>query len=177
MQSLLIGFSCFSPLKPANLRLICNSIPIYTMTGTLPMPSLEFGALQKALERALRDRSMTWEKFEVGAQLARLEVSAQLEGFLEAFVTTHPRLRDGLKRFEATRAWVSHLLLALLLAWHAENDTEPRADWEARPFSVRESSQSEPALLTARVTNSWRSNLHSRWLGLRSCVVWARFLS
>jgi hypothetical protein len=147
------------------------------MTTTLPMPSLEFGALQKALRRALRDRSMTWEKFEVGAQLARLEVSAQLEGFLEAFVAAHPRLRGGLERFEATRAWVSHLILALLLAWHAKNDTMARADWEARPFSVRESSQSESALTTARVTNFWGSGLNSRLLGLRSCVVWARFLS
>ena len=147
------------------------------MTTTLPMPNLEFGALQKALERALRDRSMTWEKFEVGAQLAKLEVSAQLEGFLEAFVATHPRLRNGLERFEATRAWVSHLILALLLAWHAKDDTETRADWEARPFSVRESSQSESALTSARVTNSWGSG-DSRLLGLlRSCVVWARFLS
>jgi hypothetical protein len=140
------------------------------------MPSLEFGALQKALERALRDRSsMTWEKFEVGAQLAKLEVSAQLEGFLDSFVAAHPRLRTGLERFEATRAWVSHLLLALLLAWHAQNETEPRADWEARPFSVRESSQSESTLTTARVTNFWGSGLNSRLL--RSCVVWARFLS
>jgi hypothetical protein len=149
------------------------------MTTPLPMPSLEFGALQKALERALRDRSsMTWEKFEVGAQLARLEVSAQLEGFLEAFVASHPRLRGGLERFEATRAWVSHLLLALLLAWHAKDDTEARADWEARPFSVRESSHSERALITSRATNSWGSNLNSSLLGLlRSCVVWARFLS
>lgn len=143
------------------------------------MPNLEFGALQKALERALRDRSsMTWEKFEVGAQLAKLEVSAQLEGFLEAFVALHPRLRVGLERFEATRVWVSQLLLALLLAWHAENETEARADWEARPFSVRESSQSENALTSTRVTNSWGSGLNSRLLGLlRSCVVWARFLS
>jgi hypothetical protein len=141
------------------------------------MPNLEFGALQKALERALRDRSsMTWEKFEVGAQLARLEVSAQLEGFLEAFVAAHPRLRGGLERFEATRAWVSHLILALILAWHDQDDTEPRADWEARPFSVRESSHSERALTVSRVTNFWGSG-HSRLLGLRSCVVWARFLS
>lgn len=147
------------------------------MTGTLPIPSLEFGALQKALERALRDRSMTWEKFEVGAQLARLEVSAQLEGFLEAFVASHPRLRGGLKRFEATRAWVSHLILALLLAWHAQNDTEARADWEARPFSVRESSRSERALITSRVTNSWGLSLNSSLVRVRSCVVWARFLS
>jgi hypothetical protein len=147
------------------------------MTTNLPMPNLEFGALQKALERALRDRSMTWEKFEVGAQLAKLEVSAQLEGFLEAFVASHPRLRVGLERFEATRAWVSHLLLALLLAWHAQNDTETRADWKARPFSVRESSQSQSALTAARVTNSWGAG-DSRLLGLlRSCVVWARFLS
>jgi hypothetical protein len=141
------------------------------------MPSLEFGALQKALERALRDRSMTWEKFEVGAQLAKLEVSAQLEGFLEAFVAAHPRLREGLERFEATRAWVSHLILALLLAWHAQNETEPRADWEARPFSVRESSQSERALTTTRVTDSWGLSLNSSLVRVRSCVVWARFLS
>jgi hypothetical protein len=147
------------------------------MTTPLPMPSLEFGALQKALERALRDRSMTWEKFEVGAQLARLEVSAQLEGFLEAFVASHPRLRGGLERFEATRAWVSHLLLALLLAWHAKDESEPRADWEARPFSVRESSQSESALITSRVTNSWGLGLNSSLVRVRSCVVWARFLS
>ena len=147
------------------------------MTSTLPMPSLEFGALQKALERALRDRSMTWEKFEVGAQLARLEVSAQLEGFLEAFVASHPRLRGGLERFEATRAWVSHLLLALLLAWHAKDETEARADWEARPFSVRESSQSERAFITSRVTNSWGLGLSSSLVRVRLCVVWAQFLS
>jgi hypothetical protein len=147
------------------------------MTGTLPIANLEFGALQKALRRCLRDRNMTWEKFEVGAQLAKLEVSAQLEGFLEAFVTAHPRLRGGLERFEATRAWVSHLILALLLAWHAQNETESRADWEARPFSVRESSHSERTLTTSRVSNSWGSGLNSRLLGLRSCVVWARFLS
>ena len=58
------------------------------MTTTLPMPSLEFGALQQALKRALLGRGMTWEKFEVGAQLARLEVSAQLEGFLDAFLAS-----------------------------------------------------------------------------------------
>ncbi len=147
------------------------------MTTTVPIPNLEFGALQKALERALRDRRMTWEKFEVGAQLAKLEVSAQLEGFLEAFVALHPRLRNGLERFEATRAWVSHLILALLLAWHAQNDTESRADWEARPFSVRETSNLESGLTTARATNFWSCSLNSRLLGLRSCVVWARFLS
>ncbi len=147
------------------------------MTTTLPMPSLEFGALQKALRRALSDHEMTWEKFELGAQLAKLEVSAQLEDFLEAFVASHPRLRGGLKRFEATRAWVSHLILALLLAWHAQNHPEPRADWEARPFSVRESSQSERALITARVTNFWGLSLNSRLVRVRSCVVWAQFLS
>ena len=147
------------------------------MTTTLPIPSLEFGALQKALERALRDRSMTWEKFEVGAQLARLEVSAQLEGFLEAFVALHPRLQSGLKRFEATRAWVSHLILALLLAWHAQNETMARADWEARPFSVRESSHAEDALLASRASDSWILGSSPNLTGLRSCVVWAQFLS
>jgi hypothetical protein len=147
------------------------------MTTAVPIPSLEFAALQKALKRALCDRSMTWEKFEIGAQLAKLEVSAQLEGFLEAFVAAHPRLRQGLERFEATRAWVSHLLLALLLAWHAQNDSEPRADWEARPFSVRESSHGEGSLQTSRTLDLWASGLNSRLLGLRSCVVWARFLS
>jgi hypothetical protein len=148
------------------------------MTNTLPIPSLEFGALQKALRRALRDRGMTWEKFEVGAQLAKLEVSAQLEGFLEAFVTAYPRLRDGLERFEATRAWVTRLLLAMLLALHADLEPEPRADWEARPFSVRESSENDQVLVTSRAKHfELFSGLNPALIGLRICVVWARFLS
>ncbi len=142
------------------------------------MPNLEFGALQKAFERALREgsSSLTWEQLEVGARLAKLEVGAQLEGFLETFKTLHPRLQSGLERFEATRTWVSHLILALLLAWHAQNDCEPRADWEARPFSVRESSHSESGLTTARAIDLCGSG-DSRLRGLRSCVLWAQFLS
>jgi nitroreductase len=148
------------------------------MTNTLPIPSLEFGALQKALRRALSSRGMTWEKFEIGTQLAKLEVSAQLEGFLDAFVTAYPRLRDGLERFEATRAWVTKLVLAMLLALHSETDPEPRADWEARPFSVRESSNSENVLLVARALDfDWFTGLNPALIRLRSCVVWARFLS
>jgi hypothetical protein len=148
------------------------------MTGTLPMPSLEFKALQNALKRALCDRNMTWEKFEVGAQLAKLEVSAQLEGFLEAFVASYPRLRGGLARFEATRAWVSHLILALLLAWHAQNETETRANWESRPFSVRETSNLESSLPASRAKHFvWSSSLNPALVRLGSCVVWARFLS
>lgn len=148
------------------------------MTNTLPIPSLEIGALQKALERALRGRGMTWEKFEVGAQLAKLEVSAQLEGFLEAFVASHPRLRTGLERFEATRAWVSRLVVALLLALHSEQGSEPRAEWEARPFSVRESSNTQGALSASRAfIFEWASSLNPALIRLRSCVVWARFLS
>jgi hypothetical protein len=146
------------------------------MTSTLPMPSLEFGALQKALERALRGRGMTWEKFEVGAQLAKLEVSAQLEGFLESFVAAHPRLRTGLKRFEATRAWVTRFVMALLLAWQTQNETETRADWEARPFSVRETSNSEYSLPASRA-NDLSALSYSILIRLRSCLVWARFLS
>jgi hypothetical protein len=145
------------------------------MTTTLPMPSLEFGALQKALERALRGRGMSWEKFEVGAQLAKLEVSAQLEGFLEAFVASHPRLRDGLERFETTRAWVSRFVLALLLAWHTQDQAETRAAWEARPFSVRESSKAEACLLGSRANDVW--GLNPSLVRVRFCVVWARFLS
>jgi nitroreductase len=148
------------------------------MPNTLPIPSLEFGALQKALRRALSSRGMTWEKFEIGTQLAKLEVSAQLEGFLDAFVTAYPRLRDGLERFEATRAWVTKLVLAMLLALHSETDPEPRADWEARPFSVRESSNSENVLLVARALDfDWFTGLNPALIRLRSCVVWARFLS
>jgi hypothetical protein len=148
------------------------------MTNTLPIPSLEFGALQKALRRALSSRGMTWEKFEVGTQLAKLEVSAQLEGFLESFVMAYPRLRDGLERFEATRAWVTKLVLAMLLALHSETDPEPRADWEARPFSVRESSNSDNILLVARAFDfDWFTGLNPALIRLRSCVVWARFLS
>jgi hypothetical protein len=148
------------------------------MTTTLPMPNLEFGALQKALERALNGRSMTWEKFELEAQLAKLEVSAQLEGFLESFVASHPRLRDGLERFEATRAWVTRFVMALLLAWQTENQTEARADWEARPFSVRETSNSESALAASRTYNlDWGSGQNSTLVRVRSCVIWARFLS
>jgi hypothetical protein len=134
------------------------------MTGTLPMPSLEFKALQNALKRALCDRNMTWEKFEVGAQLAKLEVSAQLEGFLEAFMASYPRLRGGLARFEATRAWVSHLILALLLAWHAQNETE--------------TSNLESSLPASRAKHFvWSSSLNPALVRLGSCVVWARFLS
>ncbi len=148
------------------------------MTNTLPIPSLEFGALQKALRRALSSRGMTWEKFEIGTQLAKLEVSAQLEGFLDAFVTAYPRLRDGLERFEATRAWVTKLVLAMLLALHSETDPEPRADWEARPFSVRESSNSENVSLVARALDfDWFIGLNPALIRVRSCVVWARFLS
>ncbi len=148
------------------------------MTNTLPIPSLEFGALQKALRRALSSRGMTWEKFEVGAQLAKLEVSAQLEGFLDAFVAAYPRLRDGLERFEATRAWVTKLVLAMLLALHSDPEPEPRADWEARPFSVRESSNSESGLVTSRAFDfEWRSGLNPALIRVRSCVIWARFLS
>ena len=121
---------------------------------------------------------MTWEKFEVGAQLAKLEVSAQLEGFLDSFVTAYPRLRDGLERFEATRAWVTKLVLAMLLALHSQTDPEPRADWEARPFSVRESSNSDNVLLVARAFDfDWFTGLNPALIRLRSCVVWARFLS
>jgi hypothetical protein len=148
------------------------------MTNTLPIPSLEFGALQKALRRALSSRGMTWEKFEIGTQLAKLEVSAQLEGFLDAFVTAYPRLRDGLERFEATRAWVTKLVLAMLLALHSETDPEPRADWEARPFSVRESSNSDNVLLVSRALDfDWFTGLNPALIRVRSCVVWARFLS
>jgi hypothetical protein len=148
------------------------------MINTLPIPSLEFGALQKALKRALLGRGMTWDKFEVGAQLAKLEVSAQLEGFLDAFVTAYPRLRDGLERFEATRAWVTKLVLAMLLALHSETDPEPRADWEARPFSVRESSNTENTLVASRAFDfEQQSGLNPALIRLRSCVVWARFLS
>ena len=151
----------------------------FMMPTTLPMPSLEFGALQQALRRALQGRDMTWEKFEVGAQLARLEVSAQLEGFLATFLESYPRLRGGLERFEATRAWVSRLVLALLLAWHNETESEPRADWEARPFSIRETSQSEDSsVLASRVRDfEWGSSLNLALVRVRSCVVWARFLS
>jgi hypothetical protein len=145
------------------------------MTKTLPMPSLEFGALQKALECALRGRGMSWEKFEIEAQLAKLEVSAQLEGFLEAFVAAHPRLRTGLERFEATRVWVLRFVLALLLAWHTEDQTETRADWEARPFSVRESSHTEGSLFITQANEAW--GLNPALVRVRSCVVWARFLS
>jgi hypothetical protein len=148
------------------------------MTNTLPIPSLEFGALQRALRRALSSRGMTWEKFEIGTQLAKLEVSAQLEGFLDAFVTAYPRLRDGLERFEATRAWVTKLVLAMLLALHSETDPEPRADWEARPFSVRESSNAENVLLVSRALDfDWFTGLNPALIRVRSCVVWARFLS
>ncbi len=140
------------------------------------MPSLEFGALQKALERALRGRGMTWEKLEVGAQLATLEVSAQLEGFLEAFVASHPRLQTGLERFEATRAWVTRFVMALLLAWQTQSETEARADWEARPFSVRETSNAESFLAASRASDPWDSSC-SALVRLGSCVVWARFLS
>jgi hypothetical protein len=150
----------------------------FVMTNTLPIPSLEFGALQKALRRALTSRGMTWEKFEVGTQLAKLEVSAQLEGFLEAFVTAYPRLRDGLERFEATRAWVTRLILAMLLALHNDPEAETRADWEARPFSVRESSNSESVLVASRAFDfEWGSSLNPALIRLRSCVVWARYLS
>lgn len=148
------------------------------MTNTLPIPSLEFGALQKALRRALLGRGMTWDKFEVGAQLAKLEVSAQLEGFLDAFVTAYPRLRDGLERFEATRAWVTKLVLAMLLALHSESEPEARAVWEARPFSVRESSNTENVLLVSRALDfDWFTGLNPALIRVRSCVVWARFLS
>jgi hypothetical protein len=148
------------------------------MTNTLPIPSLEFGTLQRALRRALSSRGMTWEKFEVGAQLAKLEVSAQLEGFLDTFVTAYPRLRDGLERFEATRAWVTKLVLAMLLALHSDTDPEPRADWEARPFSVRESSNADNVLLVSRALYfDWFTGLNPALIRLRSCVVWARFLS
>jgi hypothetical protein len=148
------------------------------MTNTLPIPSLEFGALQRALRRALSSRGMTWEKFEIGTQLAKLEVSAQLEGFLDAFVTAYPRLRDGLERFEATRAWVTKLVLAMLLALHSETDPEPRANWEARPFSVRESSNAENVLLVSRALDfDWFTGLNPALIRVRSCVVWARFLS
>ncbi len=151
-------------------------LPIMTVTS--PMPSIEFRALQKSLLRALRGSGMTWEKFEVGTQLAKLEVSAQLDGFLEAFKAAHPALRGGLERFEATRAWVSRLVLALLLAWHSENDSEPRANWEARPFSVRETTQIESNAVVARARNfEWGSRLNLALVNLRSCVVWARFLS
>jgi hypothetical protein len=148
------------------------------MTATLPIPSPQFGALQKALKRALLGHGMTWEKFEVGAQLAKLEVSAQLEGFLESFVASYPRLREGLERFEATRAWVSRLVLALLLSLHSKTEAEPRADWEARPFSVRESSNTESSLLPSRAFDfEWGSSLNPALIRVRSCVVWARFLS
>jgi hypothetical protein len=149
------------------------------MNATLPMPSLEFGALQKALARALCARGMTWDKFEVGAQLAKLEVSAQLEGFLESFLVAYPRLRGGLERFEATRAWVSRLVLALLLAWHSETEPDPRADWEARPFSIRETSQSQDSMVLASRARDfeWGSSLNLALVRVRSCVVWARFLS